>query len=242
MKKWLLFLFSIAIFTVVHASPRNPYPTTPTQVWQNDQDLDSEISQKLSTVTFPSVNCASVTCAGSIYNSAGQLVQLDANAGVALASATISILNVPNTKSFVSNNQIFPIVKIAQFTTTTSSSVTSGSFTDTHLSGTITPKFSTSKFVILVSGDFAQVTGTSVGYATLSRNGSNLAGSGGYTLTVAGNNYSAGMTVYDSPATSSDVTYTVQIRTNGGGTAIFPITDGGTFTSTATMLVIEIAQ
>lgn len=153
------------------------------------------------------------------------------------------VVNVANTKLEIGGSQSFPILQVLTFNTSTSFSTTNSTFTTTNLTGAITPKFNTSKILIWVSGDFAQQTGSSVGYATIARGSTNLAASsGGFSLTVAGNNYSTTMIAYDSPATISATTYNVQIRTNGGGTAIFPITDGGSFTSTATMIIAEIAQ
>lgn len=155
---------------------------------------------------------------------------------------TPGVLNIPNTDLKIGGNQLFPILQVIIASTSTSFTTTSSTFVTSNLSGSITPKFTTSKILVWVSGDFAQQTGTSVGYATIARGSTNLAGAGGFTLTVAGNNYSATMIAYDSPATTSATTYNVQLRTNGGGTAIFPITDGGANTSTATMILVEIAQ
>lgn len=242
MKKLLWF----TVFWVIPLyadQPRNPFPTTPDQIWQNDLDLSDAISQitQASTATA-TINCATVTCAGSIYNGPNQLVQTDGNGAIKLSSGTINNFTFQNTTLFDSGFQVFPIVQIQNYTTTTSSSITSGTFTNTHLSGSFTPKFSSSKVLIWVNGDFGQTGGATVGYMTIARNGINLAPtSGGFVLTVA-NNFSASMLVYDLPSTTSAVTYSVQIRTNGGGTAIFPITDGGAFTSTAEMIVAEIAQ
>lgn len=197
------------------------------------------------------IDGSSVTKQGNVFNGNNQLLKLNGSGvvpnsvlnGVTSASMTVTNLTFPNTGLFDSGIQVLPIVQIQKYTTTTSSSVTSASFTNTLLSGSFTPKFSTSKLVIWAAGDLAQQTGASVGYATIARNGTNLAaGSGGFTLTVAGNNYATNMLAYDSPATTSAITYSVQIRTNGGGTAIFPITDGGSFTSTANMIITEIAQ
>lgn len=156
-------------------------------------------------------------------------------------SVTIPTLQV--TTATWQNFGILPILQIQSYETSTSSSVTSASFTNTLLSGSFTPKLSSSKVLIWVAGDFAQSGGASVGYATIARNGTSLAATtGGLTTTVATNNYAATMIVYDSPATTSAVTYSVQIRTNGGGAAVFPITDGGVLTSTAKMIIAEIAQ
>lgn len=74
MKKWLLFLFSIGSFTFLHAAPRNPYPTTPSDVWQNDLDLNDAINKGLSGLptAYFSLNCSSVPClnvSGYIPNS-----------------------------------------------------------------------------------------------------------------------------------------------------------------------------
>lgn len=186
------------------------------------------------TVTL-GLNSSSITASNYIFSSSGTLTNLSSTNG--------NITNLQVSTEQWKGFGIIPILQIQNYTTVISSSVTNATFTNTLLSGSFTPKLATSKILIWVQGDFAQQTGTSVGYATIARNGSSLAATnGGFTLTVAGNNYSSSMITYDSPATTSAITYSVQIRTNGGGTAIFPITDGGSFTSTANMIVAEIAQ
>lgn len=283
MKLFLLFAASIFIPSFLLAGPRFPFPSSPDQVWQNDLDLNRSITTVAADVatvaaSSSSVNCATVTCAGSVYNGANQLLQLDgsakipnsnidtssitkqgntfngasqlvktdANSAISLSSGTITNLNTTNltvTTETWRGFGLLPILQIQSYTTNISSRVTSSNFTNTLLLGSFTPKLITSKIIIFISGDFAQETGVSVGYATVARNGTNLASStGGFTTTVAPNNYSASMVVYDSPATVSAITYSVQTRTNGGGTAVFPITDGGSNTSTANMVIVEIGQ
>lgn len=157
--------------------------------------------------------------------------------------ASISLTTVATSSITWRGVGITPVVQTQTYTTSISSAITSGNFTNTNLVGTFTPRFNNSKLLIQVVGDFGQSGSTTVGYLTLARNGTNLASStGGFSLTVAPNTYSAKVLFYDSPATTSATTYAVQLRTNGGGTAIFPITDGGSFTSTANMIIQEIAQ
>jgi hypothetical protein len=218
-----------------------------------------QVSDRLTSIINNVVLSNDVTPGSSNYIQNTTIPQVDATASPSyinaassgtiptLGSVDATITNLTATNAAVSTATwlgfgLLPILQIQSYTTATSSSVTNATFTNTHLSGSFTPKLSTSKILIWVSGDFTQQSGASVGYATIARDGTNLAGSGGFTLTVAGNNFSASMLAYDSPATTSAITYSVQIRTNSGGTAIFPITDGGSFTSTATMLIAEIAQ
>ena len=139
-------------------------------------------------------------------------------------------------------NNFLPTNQIVQYTVNTASNVTSATFINTGLSGNITPRSSTSKIMITVSG-ILSCTGSGICYATISRNGSSLASSlGGFVDAAAPTNMNASMTYYDSPATTSPITYSVQTRGNGGTTTSFPGTDGGIYTTTAVLTLMEIAQ
>jgi len=168
-------------------------------------------------------------------------IELNSNLLRVKNGLTIQTLNIGTAlqyKTFAS----LPILQIQSYTTATSTVITSSSFSDTALTGSFTPKINTSKVFIFVAGNFAQDP-NGVGYLTVSRNGTSLAATlGGYCLTVGPNTLSAPVFVYDSPATTSAITYTVQIRTNGTGNAIFPVTDGGVYTSSANMIIVEVAQ
>lgn len=135
-----------------------------------------------------------------------------------------------------------PILQIQSYTTTTSGNTSSTSFTNTNLTGSFTPKLATSKVLIFVSSTVSQNVGDG-GYFTIARGGTNLAANtGGFFGTVSGNNYDMCIFTYDSPATASAITYSVQYRTAGGGaTIVMPVTLGGVVPQ-ATMIIAEVAQ
>lgn len=113
------------------------------------------------------------------------------------------------------------IVKQAVNTNSTSASnyfsTSSSSMVSTGLSVTITPSSSSSKILVLFGGE-----GGSSNFSmalSLFRNGTNLSnGSSGanyIVVTQGGYQGSVGFSWMDSPATTSAVTYTVYIATNG---------------------------
>jgi hypothetical protein len=111
---------------------------------------------------------------------------------------------------------------------TTSSSSTNAAFNvlaATSHSATITPTSSTSKILILLSSSQYVYGGGSptIGVLTIFRNSTNLAGAGttkfmtetGYSST--GDTGAIGISLLDSPATTSSTTYTAYQGVTGGG-------------------------
>jgi hypothetical protein len=86
--------------------------------------------------------------------------------------------------------------------------------------------------------------GAGVCYGSLYRDTTNLASSdGGFATNTASSNNHLTMFTYDSPATTSSTEYSIRTRVNGGGvTASLPGTDGGIYTTTAVLILVEIAQ
>lgn len=132
------------------------------------------------------------------------------------------------------------------------STTTSSAWVDTGLSATITPKFSTSKILVLVSQSYEQNITSSLNNAGASIN--ILRGStaifttvGNYgaiyqyftplTLTGRGMAAQIGSNVVDSPATTSATTYKVQMQTGTSGTMYF---QSGNSTSSS-IILMEIA-
>lgn len=129
-------------------------------------------------------------------NTSGQLPD------AAMASGSvIQVVNTPIVASFETN---------------------STAYVDVGVSATITPTFANSK--ILVQVDMAGVykhSGDCYGKMQLLRNGTvleKMEGAFGYTNSSLENNIGACTTSWvDSPATTSAVTYKIQIATSGGG-------------------------
>ena len=118
------------------------------------------------------------------------------------------------------------VLQVVQATNTTEFSTTSGTYVSTGLTATITPKFATSKILVMVSTPVTNITASYKANLTIYRNSTNLnlGGTGftfyqnnitstfGYVITPAFINY------LDSPATTSATTYTLYCMAGGAGT------------------------
>lgn len=146
--------------------------------------------------------------------------------------------SISNTKFQISGNQAFPILQIVQATNSTPASVTSTSFTDTGLSVTITPKFNTSKILLFTSGNGIAANSQYL-LITLANGSTNLLGAnGGATLgNSAASNIPYSFMYYDSPATTSAITYKVRVRTTTGTSTWLNSSN-----DTAILIAVEIAQ
>jgi hypothetical protein len=110
------------------------------------------------------------------------------------------------------------VLQVQNMTTTSKTTTTSTSFVVTSLTDTITPSATSSKILILATGNLNNTTGSQWTYATIARDGTNLGNGFGMTGVYAtGDNHSAcTMTFLDSPSSTSSLTYDVRIRVTGG--------------------------
>lgn len=122
---------------------------------------------------------------------------------------------------------LFPL-QSASYLTTAATTITTSSWTATNSSVSITPKFTTSKILISVSGN---VFGNSTW--TIFRGGTQLVSPG-----WAGSNVYAAIwfSYIDAPGTTSSVTYTVYGKTNGVGTVYW---GWPTYPTTVSIAVVE---
>lgn len=137
------------------------------------------------------------------------------------------------------------VLQVVTTSTTTVTGTTSGTYTNTTLTLSITPKFSTSKVLVLVSGTLqAQADNRTAGALGITRNGTLIfddqrAIDNGVNANVAMATRS-NITYLDSPASTSAQTYYVQVaRSVTAGTSYavnFP-----TSSSVATITLMEIA-
>jgi len=115
---------------------------------------------------------------------------------------------------------------------------TSGSYSATGHTATITPTSNTSKILVLLGSSFWQTNGYGGNaYLALYRNGANIIGSNDWIVmgTLNANMYSSIAFHYlDSPATTSAVTYQPYIKADSGGTTAY----NGTGTAVLTLLEI----
>jgi len=127
-----------------------------------------------------------------------------------------------------SSRQTGEVLQVVQGSTATFTSTTSTSYIATNLTASITPKFSTSKILALVSSCVTNVN-AGVGNYTIYRNSTNLGGGSNSAL----GNYNASTTYYvwtplimsylDSPSTTSSTTYTAYMSAGAGTTAYFAL-------------------
>jgi hypothetical protein len=154
---------------------------------------------------------ASPPAIGGATAAAGKFTTLEATSTLTLPSQSIPFSALPTGS----------VLQVVQGTSSTNTNTTSTSYVTTNLSASITPKFSTSKILIIVNGTtYAGNIGT-YGYYTIFRGtvaGTNLNSIG---FNVIGASYSdleapAAMSYLDSPATTSATTYTVALRAVSG--------------------------
>ena len=129
------------------------------------------------------------------------------------------------------------VLQVVEATSDANTITSSSTFTDTGLSASITPTSSTSKIYVIATGGFDNSNSGNQGYLTLDRNGTNL-GNGIYGFSFG---YSTSRmivpwaaSILDTPATTSTLTYKVQIRASSG-TVEF---SGGTSRKVITLMEI----
>lgn len=153
-------------------------------------------------------------------------------------SAGITFPNGSNPQAAPS--KVLQVVNVAYSSATTT---TSTSYVDTGLTASITPLFSTSKILVMVDQTGCEKEATNMNLLLkLQRNGSDLAlmeqygGNNGAASTVQ-NFGSCTITLLDSPATTSSVTYKTQFACSAAG-RVYTQQAGGT----STITLMEIAQ
>ena len=130
------------------------------------------------------------------------------------------------------------IIQVLQGSTNNRVETSSQSFVETNLGATITPKFSTSKIFVMVSGDCNTNADDNEIFMTIYRK----IGSGSFSNIDNGTNYgfacarndsarlhsAVSINYLDSPATTSSVVFKVYVRkTSGGsGNVEFPVNNG----------------
>lgn len=144
--------------------------------------------------------------------SVGQLKGLPVNSNV---------ITVPTGETLYAPGHVVQTVTSTQSTIV---STTSTSFVAANLSAAITPKFATSKILIIVSAYGRQYTNDKDALVTLFRgtiSGTNLAGGtaglgSAFAQTAGLWQHNLGFTFLDSPETTAETTYTVALRSPQG--------------------------
>jgi hypothetical protein len=159
-----------------------------------------------------------------------------------------STLTVDNIVGATSSNTIHipnSVVQIVQTTNNQNQVISSTSFTATYMQADITPKFATSKILILVNGGADTNTAGRGMRTTIYRNGTtNLAtlssGQQGFDYNISHGarlQVTSFMQFLDSPATTSSVNYKVYAQSTASANVEYP----GTY-QTKVMTLLEIAQ
>jgi hypothetical protein len=118
------------------------------------------------------------------------------------------------------------VLQVVYGSTTTTVSSSSSTFADTNLTATITPKFATSKILVLISHPENYKNNTNLANALafrLLRNGSEIFLFNtdlGYTGTTVNFCFSTSLNYLDSPASTSALTYKTQFRSQYNTTSV----------------------
>ena len=109
------------------------------------------------------------------------------------------------------------VLQVVGYSGTPTGSTTSSTYGATGISASITPKFSTSKILVIFNSSMYTTAQNQNGYFAIYRGASSISpttavfnGSAGGLL-IAGN-----ITYLDSPATTTSTTYNIYFKTNGG--------------------------
>jgi hypothetical protein len=138
------------------------------------------------------------------------------------------------------------VLQVVNATTSTESSSQSSTYADTTLTATITPKFSTSKILVLVNqggcGKNANNTKLQLKLLRGSTVIQDISGFGGVTDTTATNFFGNLTSCYlDSPATTSSTTYKTQFASGQNSQTVYVQASSSGVNSTSTITLMEIA-
>jgi hypothetical protein len=184
-----------------------------------------------------------ITAGTATVSSAGSLA-LAQNAGGTLyfTSAGVAIF-------FASAGQAGKILQVVGNTSTTSTTVSSGTFADSGLSATITPLFASSKILVLISQTLDSFSASSdrcfSAYQALRDSTVIFSAGGTYNFGSLVDSATSGIygftgvfpvSVLDSPATTSATTYKTQIRTVSSTSVIAQFSS-----TTSSIVLLEVA-
>jgi len=160
---------------------------------------------------------------------------IDGSAGVTFPNSTVQ----------ASAGSVLQVVQGTYSTSVTTTSV--GTYVNTGLTASITPKFSTSKILVLINHNGAYRTGSIYSQMDLIllRNASfanqiavNSFWNGNFSGLNANYGGSVSSAVLDSPATTSSTTYSTQYQISSGGGGTIGLQNGG---AVSTITLMEIA-
>lgn len=128
-------------------------------------------------------------------------------------------LTFPNSTTQASAGSV---IQTVYATSTTQTSTSSTSYVTTGFSASITPKFSTSKILVMFAGQVYMDTKGDHCYMAIYRGGSSIYASSALLINTSASTGGIGGTptfiCQDSPATTSSTTYTMYFKVGSGGT------------------------
>ncbi len=194
--KTLLLIF---LASACYAGPKYGY---------QDPHLDDELDNVYHDIQYPVISSGKATK----FNAALLTVST-----MTVSSATITNLSVTNLAGIT----VGKIKQMVKATTTSPTATTSSTYQNTGLTANITPSSSSSLILIIASCGSLRNTNPATTNATLTlaRGGSNLVGANGI-LSVGTSALATGIDMpttfayVDSPASTSSLTYTVQVRSS----------------------------
>ena len=134
------------------------------------------------------------------------------------------------------------VLQVVQGTLASTTSTTSTSYVTSGLTASITPKFATSKVLVMVNGGKTYASNDKI-IGNMYRNGTTLGASASWVSIevnfVGGVASNHSFCYLDSPATVSSTTYTAYFKSSGGSAVYF--SDTPTNTGQVTITLMEIA-
>jgi hypothetical protein len=237
---------------VVASGNYTPAITTPSATISGGAITGTTISG--STGSFTTL-AASSTVSGTGFST--YLASPPAIGGTAAAAGTFTTLTASSQGIAKIGLPTGSVLQVVQGTTNTPTTVASTTYTDTTLTATITPLFSTSKILVLVSQSYGMSRTVGTGMAAgirIRRDSTTIFTPAEGSAGAAPNDFGQGDNIYishgracinylDSPATTSATVYKTQgaaTTTSSSGEAYFQMVDVAT-DSTSTIILMEIA-
>lgn len=155
---------------------------------------------------------------------------------------TITVPNATGTMLTTGSPQSGSVIQTVSARNTSSTTTASTTFVTTGFSASISPRFSTSKILVLCSGGYLRASGNyNQAFLTIYRNSTNLGDTtsglmkGDAGVAASQVDVPVAMSYYDAPATTSSTTYTVYLHTDSSTSSF------GLDSSPTTLMLMEIA-
>ena len=154
----------------------------------------------------------------------GNVLDLGVPSDSTVSLAKLTATGTKNSTTFLRGDNTFAaagggkVLQVVNMTSTVTTTTTSNSFVVTALTDTITPSATSSKILILATGNLNNTGASNWTYGTIARGGTNLgAGVGMVGVYATGDIHSAGTISYlDAPNSTSELTYDYRIKVSGG--------------------------